>query len=307
MQKLTAPDIRSHKTCHGNPPLTMVTAYDAASARIADKAGVDIILVGDSLAMVVQGRADTLRVTVDEIAYHTAAVARVNPSAHVVSDMPWMSYHTSRDSAIRNAAELIRSGAQSVKIECGRYSLQTPHTTQTPHTADTYTAQTAHTTDAHAAQRDSRLRKHSRLHVLDSIITADIPVMAHIGLTPQSLHALGGFKVQGQTETAANELVKSAQALENVGCYAIVIECVPPHVAEMVTNSVRIPTIGIGAGIHCDGQVLVYHDILGLEPGKTPKFVRRYEDMYTQSVEAVKRFASDVRSGDFPSGEETYS
>lgn len=283
----------------------MVTAYDAASARIADEAGVDIILVGDSLAMVVQGHSDTLRVTVDEIAYHTAAVARVNPSAHVVSDMPWMSYHTSRDSAIRNAAELIRSGAQSVKLECGRHSLHTAQTTnaQTAHMTD---AQTTQTTDIYGAQRGSRLFKHSRLCVIDSIITADIPVMAHIGLTPQSLHALGGFKVQGQTETAANQLVKSAQALENVGCYAIVVECVPPHVAEMVTSSVGIPTIGIGAGIHCDGQVLVYHDILGLEPGRTPKFVRRYEDMYTQSVAAVKQFACDVRSGDFPSRAESY-
>lgn len=266
MDKLTAPAIRARKVRDGSDPLVMVTAYDAPGARIAGEAGVDMILVGDSLAMVVLGYDDTLQVTVDDMAHHTAAVARAEPDSHIVGDLPWMSYHVSPEETVRNAARLVRAGAQSVKLEGGR----------------------------------------KRLPMIERIIAAEIPVMGHIGLTPQSVNAMGGFKVQGREAEAARKLVQAAKSLEHVGCFSIVLEGVPVKVAELVTNSVDIPTIGIGAGPHCDGQVLVYHDLLGIEDRLVPKFVRRYADVKTTSIAAIRTFAADVRSGTFPDDDESY-
>ena len=266
MGKLTAPAIRARKVCEGADPLVMVTAYDAPGARVASQAGADLILVGDSVAMVVLGYDDTLQVTVNDMAHHTAAVARSKPAAHIVADLPWMSYHVSADETVRNAAMLIRAGAQSVKLEGGR----------------------------------------KRLPMIERIRDAEIPVMGHIGLTPQSVHAMGGFKVQGRHAEAARRLVQAAKSLAHAGCYSIVLEGVPVQVAEMVTDAVEIPTIGIGAGPHCDGQVLVFHDLLGLETRLAPKFVRRYADLDTLATDALRRFAEDVRSGAFPSPRESY-
>ena len=266
MGKLTAPSIRARKVREGADPLVMVTAYDAPGARVASQAGADLILVGDSVAMVVLGYDDTLQVTVDDMAHHTAAVARAKPSAHIVADLPWMSYHVSPDETVRNAATLIRAGAQSVKLEGGR----------------------------------------KRLPMIERIRDAEIPVMGHIGLTPQSVHAMGGFKVQGRQAEAARRLVQAAKSLAHAGCYSLVLEGVPVQVAEMVTDAVDIPTIGIGAGPHCDGQVLVLHDLLGLETRLVPKFVRRYADLDTLATDALRRFASDVRSGAFPAPQESY-
>ena len=266
MGKLTAPAIRARKVRDGADPLVMVTAYDAPGARVASQAGADLILVGDSLAMVVLGYDDTLQVTVGDMAHHTAAVARAKPAAHIVADLPWMSYHVSAEETVRNAAMLIRAGAQSVKLEGGR----------------------------------------KRLPMIERICDAEIPVMGHIGLTPQSVHAMGGFKVQGRHAEAARRLVQAAKSLAHAGCYSLVLEGVPVQVAEMVTDAVDIPTIGIGAGPHCDGQVLVFHDLLGLETRLVPKFVRRYADLDTLVTDALRRFASDVRSGAFPSSQESY-
>jgi 3-methyl-2-oxobutanoate hydroxymethyltransferase len=264
--KLTAPAVRRRKVASGADPLVMVTAYDAPGARIADDAGVDLILVGDSLAMVVLGYDDTLQVTIDDMVHHVGAVARAKPQPLVVGDLPWMSYHVSAEDTVRNAARLVRAGAQAVKLEGGQ----------------------------------------KRVGMIGAIVDAEIPVVGHLGLTPQSMHALGGYKVQGREESAALALVDDARALEGAGCFAVVLECVPDEVARMVTESVAIPTIGIGAGPWCDGQVLVYHDLLGLEDRITPKFVRRYGSVKEDSVAAMSRFADDVRTRRFPSDEESY-
>jgi 3-methyl-2-oxobutanoate hydroxymethyltransferase len=261
--KMTAPAVRARK---GGERLVMVTAYDAPGARIADEAGVDMILVGDSLAMVVLGYDDTLQVTIDDMAHHVAAVARANPRPLIVGDLPWLSYHVSIEQTVENAARLIRAGAQTVKLEGGR----------------------------------------KRVPMVEAIVDAEIPVMGHIGLTPQSVHAMGGFKVQGKTVDAAKALVEDAQALEEAGCFSIVLEGVPDAVAEMVTASVGVPTIGIGAGAACDGQVLVFHDLLGIEDRIVPKFVRRYANLKSDAVEAMSRFADDVRTGRFPDESESY-
>jgi 3-methyl-2-oxobutanoate hydroxymethyltransferase len=273
MRALTVPAIRSSKVRAGSDPLVMVTAYDAPGARQAHAAGVDMILVGDSLAMVVLGYDDTLAVSVDDIAHHTAAVKRglaassaEGPRPLVVGDLPWMSYHTSRDDAVRNAAVLVRAGAQAVKLEGGR----------------------------------------KRIGVIEAIVDAEIPVMGHLGLTPQSLHALGGFKVQGREHDAALALRDDAKALAAAGCFAIVLEGVPDQVARLVTDAVDVPTVGIGAGRDCDGQVLVYHDVLGIEDRMAPKFVRRYGDLGPAAVEALAAFADDVRTRRFPDDSETY-
>jgi 3-methyl-2-oxobutanoate hydroxymethyltransferase len=262
--RVTAPDIGARKG--SDTPLVMVTAYDAPSARIVDGAGVDMILVGDTLAMVVLGYDDTLQVTTADMAHHVGAVARTRPNALVVGDLPWLSYHVSIDDTVRNAATLIRAGAGAVKLEGGR----------------------------------------KRLPAVQAILDAEIPVMGHLGLTPQSVHALGGFKVQGKELEAAREIVDDAIALAEAGCFAIVLECVPDGVARLVTDTVAVPTIGIGAGRHCDGQVLVFHDLLGLEDRMRPKFVRRYAEFAADGRDAVARFADDVRAGRFPSSKETY-
>jgi 3-methyl-2-oxobutanoate hydroxymethyltransferase len=261
---VTVPDIRGRKG--SGTPLVMVTAYDAPTARVADAAEVDLILVGDSLAMVVLGYDDTLQVTIDDMAHHVGAVARARPRPLVVADMPWMSFHLSRDETVRNAATLVRAGAGAVKLEGGR----------------------------------------KRLDAVRAITDAEIPVMGHLGLTPQSIHALGGFRVQGKQLDAARAIVDDAVALAEAGCFAIVLECVPDGVARVVTEAVPVPTIGIGAGRHCDGQVLVFHDVVGLDDRLTPKFVRRYADLKHDATIAVARFADDVRNATFPSSKETY-
>jgi 3-methyl-2-oxobutanoate hydroxymethyltransferase len=273
MRTHTVPGIRSSKVRAGGDPLVMVTAYDAPGARQAHAAGVDLILVGDSLAMVVLGFDDTLQVTVDDIAHHTAAVHRglrastaEGPAPLVVGDLPWMSYHTGRHDAVRHAAILVRAGAQAVKLEGGR----------------------------------------KRLPVIEAIVDAEVPVMGHLGLTPQSVHAMGGFKVQGRQHDSALALRDDAKALAAAGCFAIVLEGVPDEVAKLVTDAVEVPTIGIGAGRATDGQVLVYHDVLGIEDRMAPKFVRRYADVGGVSVEALAAFAEDVRSGRFPDDDESY-
>jgi 3-methyl-2-oxobutanoate hydroxymethyltransferase len=262
-QQMTAPAVRARK---GGEPIVMVTAYDAPGARIVDEAGVDVILVGDSLAMVVLGYDDTLQVTIDDMAHHTAAVARAKPKALVVGDLPWMSYHVSVEDTVRNAATLVRAGAQAVKLEGGR----------------------------------------KRLPMVQAIVDAEMPVMGHLGLTPQSVHAMGGFKVQGKEADAAQALAEDAQALADAGCFALVLEGVPDTVARMVTEAVSIPTIGIGAGPWCDGQVLVFHDLLGIEDRMAPKFVRRYASLKSDAVAAVAHYADDVRAGRFPSDGESY-
>jgi 3-methyl-2-oxobutanoate hydroxymethyltransferase len=263
---MTAPRIRHSKG--SGTPLVMVTAYDAPTARVVDAAGADMILVGDSVAMVVLGYDDTLQVTTDDMVHHVGAVARSRPNALIVGDLPWLSYHVSRDETVHNAAKLVRAGAGAVKLEGGR----------------------------------------KRLGSVAAILDAEIPVMGHIGLTPQSIHALGGFKVQGKQMDAAQAIVDDAIALAEAGCFAIVLECVPDGVARMVTDSVDVPTIGIGAGRHCDGQVLVFHDLLGFAGADraTPKFVRRYASLEETATLAVAHFVADVRDGRYPSSEETY-
>ena len=262
----TVPAVRSAKVNRGDAPLVMVTAYDAPGARIASEAGVDMILVGDSVAMVVLGYDDTLQVTVDDLAHHVGAVARAKPDALIVGDLPWLSYHVSTEDTVRNAARLILAGAQCVKLEGGR----------------------------------------KRVPMIEALVDAEIPVMGHLGLTPQSVHAMGGFRVQAKESEAALQLVADAKALQHAGCFAIVLEGVPDEVARMVTDALDVPTIGIGAGRHCDGQVLVFHDVLGLEDRIVPKFVRRYASLKDDAVAAVGAFASDVRSGAFPSDDESY-
>ena len=266
MAKVTVPKIAARKRAAGEDALVMLTAYDAPGARAASDAGIDMILVGDSVAMVVLGYDDTLQVTVDDIAHHTRAVARANPDCLIIGDLPWMSYHVSVEETVRNAATLVRAGAQCVKLEGGR----------------------------------------KRLPMIESLIDAEIPVMGHIGLTPQSVHAMGGFKVQGRQAEAALELIEDAKALQHAGCFAIVLEGIPVKVAEAITGALDIPTIGIGAGPHCDGQVLVYHDVLGIEDRFVPKFVRRYADLKTATIDALSSYADDVRSGAFPNHDESY-
>jgi 3-methyl-2-oxobutanoate hydroxymethyltransferase len=262
----SAPDVAARKG--SGRPLVMVTAYDAPSARVVDQAGVDVILVGDTLAMVVLGYDDTLHVTIDDMAHHVGAVARAKPRPLIVGDLPWMSYHVSTEDTVRNAATLVRAGAQAVKLEGGR----------------------------------------KRLGAVRAILDAEIPVMGHLGLTPQSFHALGGFRVQGKDLEAARELVDDAIALAEAGAFAVVLECVPDAVARLVTDAIPVPTIGIGAGRHCDGQVIVWHDVLGFTGSghRVPKFVRQYASMEADATIAIKAFAADVRGGRFPTSAETY-
>ncbi len=262
--KFGVPSVRDRK--RSAVPLVMVTAYDAPSARAAASAGVDIILVGDSLGMVVLGYEDTLHVTMDDMVSHTAAVTRVEPPQLVVADMPWTSYHEGPAKAVANAVRLVRAGAGAVKLEGGV----------------------------------------KRLEVLRSILDTEIPVMGHLGLTPQSVHAMGGYRVQGRQRDEAKVLVEDAIAIADAGCFAIVLEGIPEDLATEVTQVVPVPTIGIGAGGGCDGQVLVFHDIVGLGGPRLPRFARRYADLETLAGQAVAQWAGDVRSGRFPSPEETY-
>jgi 3-methyl-2-oxobutanoate hydroxymethyltransferase len=262
----TVATLRTRKRRDGAAPIVMVTAYDEPGARIVSNAGVDIVLVGDSVANNVLGYEDTLHVDIEVMAHHTAAVARAKPQCLILGDMPWMSYHLSPDEAVRNAATLIRAGAHAVKLEGGR----------------------------------------ARLPVVEAIIRAEIPVMGHLGLTPQSVLAMGGFRVQAKSVDAAADLLSAAKALAAAGCFGFVIEGVPDVVGTAVTEALEVPTIGIGAGPACDGQVLVFHDILGLGARTPPKFVRQYAELGRIATEAVAAFADDVRSGSFPSDAESY-
>jgi 3-methyl-2-oxobutanoate hydroxymethyltransferase len=265
--KLSAPVIRSRKRKNGGVPLVMVTAYDEPGARLASLAGVDLILVGDSLANVVLGHEDTLHVSVEEMCHHVRAVAAAKPDVHVVGDMPWLSYHLSVADSVRNAAALIRAGADSVKLEGGRV----------------------------------------RQEVVRAILDAEIPVMGHLGLTPQSVLAFGGFRVQAKTREAAQQLQLDAKVLQDEGVFAVVIEGVPSVVGTRITEALDIPTIGIGAGPDTDGQVLVFHDLLGLSKGKPAKFVRQYANLAPVITDALSAFASDVRDGTFPGPDEAYA
>jgi len=262
----TVPSLRTRKRRDGATPIVMVTAYDEPGARFVSDAGVDIVLVGDSVANTVLGFEDTLHVDIEVMAHHVAAVARAKPHSLILGDMPWMSYHLSPDDAVRNAATLIRAGAQAVKLEGGR----------------------------------------ARLPVVEAIIRAEIPVMGHLGLTPQSTLAMGGFRVQAKSIDAASALLDAAKSLEAAGCFAFVIEGVPDVVGAAVTEAINVPTIGIGAGPSTDGQVLVFHDLLGLGSRTPPKFVRQYAELGRIATEAIAAFAEDVRGGTFPSDEESY-
>ena len=263
---VTSADLRSRKRSNGSEPIVMVTVYDEPSARLADAAGVDLLLVGDSVADNVLGYPGSMHVTVDDMARHTAAVARAKPRALIVGDLPWLSYHTGRRDAVRNAGTLVRAGAQCVKLEGG--VVRTP--------------------------------------VVEAIVNAEIPVMGHLGLTPQSLLAMGGYRVQGKDLEAAKLLVQDAHSLEDAGCFAIVLEGIPDVLADRITRAIAIPTIGIGAGASTDGQVLVFHDLLGLGDRTAPKFVRQYANLGPVITDAIARFAADVRSSDFPGETETY-
>ena len=244
--------------------ITMVTAYDATFARMIDEAGADILLVGDSLGMVVQGLDTTLPVTVEEIAYHTRAVARGTRAAHIVADMPFLSHQVSGEEALRNAGKLLAiGGAHAVKIEGGVSAAPT----------------------------------------IRRIVEAGIPVMGHVVLTPQSVHAMGGFRVQGKTEDAAARVLADARAVAEAGAYAVVLEGVPSDLAAEVTAALDVPTIGIGAGPDCDGQVLVCYDLLGLTPDLKPRFVKRYAELFESGKAAVAAYCDEVRQGAFPAAE----
>jgi len=262
--KITVPVVQARK---GGAKLTMVTAYDAPTAHIADRASADIILVGDSVGDNVLGYNDTLPVTVDTMIHHIAAVTRTHPRALVVGDLPWLSYHLSVEETVRNAGQFVREGgAEAVKLEGGR----------------------------------------KRLAMVEALLAAEIPVMGHLGLTPQSIHTMGGYKVQGKRAAAAFELVADARALAAAGVFALVLEGVPDVPAQIITQEIAIPTIGIGAGPHCDGQVLVFHDVLGLHDTRPPKFVRQYAQLADTATEALQHFFADVQAGAFPSDSESY-
>lgn len=263
---VTALDLRARKS--SPEKIVVVTAYDATFAALFDQGGVDAILVGDSLGMVVQGHDTTLPVTLEHMIYHCAAVRRGAKRAHLVADLPFMSYQVSVEEALRAAGRLVQEGsAQSVKLEGGR----------------------------DYAEHITRLTR------------IGIPVMGHLGLTPQSVHQLGGFRVQGRTSKEAQAILDDARALEDAGCYSIVLEAVPADLAAEVTASVKVPTIGIGAGAACDGQVLVGYDLLGLNPSFKPKFVKRYASIGESVIAATQAYVSEVRSGAFPGTEHGYS
>src|SRR5262245_61525839 len=261
----TVPAFRARKGA--GPPLVVLTAYDAATAAWGEAAGVDALLVGDSLGMVVLGHDSTLPVTMDDMLHHARAVGRRRRDALLIVDLPWLSYHLGPRDAIANAARFVReAGADAVKLEGGA----------------------------------------KRLEVVRALVDAEIPVMGHLGLTPQSVLAMGGYKVQGRGREQADALAADARALADAGIFSLVLEGVPAGLAARITTEVPVPTIGIGAGKGCDGQVLVVHDLLGMLPGPVPKFVRRYADLHGTASEAIKRWAADVRSGAFPADVETY-
>ncbi|HPF19881.1 MAG TPA: 3-methyl-2-oxobutanoate hydroxymethyltransferase [Syntrophomonas sp.] len=262
MSKVTIATIKDKKA--KNESITMLTSYDYSMAAMVDEAGIDMILVGDSLGMVQLGYENTLAVSMDDMVHHTAAVVRGTKNALVVADMPFLSYHISREEAVRNAGRLIQEGgAQAVKLEGGL----------------------------------------ERVDFTKAILDAQIPVMAHIGLTPQSVNAFGGFKVQGKDLESAQNLIAAAKAYEEAGAFSVVLECVPTLLAKKITESVSIPTIGIGAGAYCDGQVLVVNDMLGMFKGHIPKFVKKFANLEPLIKEALQAYKQEVEAGTFP-GEE---
>jgi 3-methyl-2-oxobutanoate hydroxymethyltransferase len=270
----TSPNPRKKVTTHvlrakkeRGEPITMLTAYDYPTALAIDRAGVDAILVGDSLGMVVLGYENTLPVTMDEMLHHSKAVARGARSAHLIGDMPFMSYQVSSAEAVRNAGRFLQeAGMDAVKLEGGRDVATT----------------------------------------IEAIVAAGIPVMGHIGLTPQSVHKLGGYKTQGKSAAAARRLIEDAQILEEAGCYAIVLEAIPDRVAELISHRLTIPTIGIGAGAGCDGQVLVTHDLLGLFDRFTPRFVKKYANLHAEMSRAFAEYLAEVQAHQFPAPEHTH-
>lgn len=255
------------KAKENNERISMLTAYDYSSAKLIDEAGIDAILIGDSLGMVSLGYEDTLSVTMEDMIHHTKAVARATKNALVVADLPFMSYQTSVYDAVYNAGRLIKEGR------------------------------------AHAVKLEGGIEMCDRI---EAIVKSSIPVMAHIGLTTQSVNALGGFKVQGKDEKAAKALIEAAKAVEKAGAFAVVLECVPAKLAEIVTKELNIPTIGIGAGAQCDGQVLVYQDMIGMFSGFTPKFVKKYANIGDMMKEAFEEYNKEVKNGSFPSQEHIF-
>ncbi len=266
MSRLTVADIRAIKTSGGK--VVSVTAYDHGSARIADAAGVDLILVGDSLGTVVQGHDTTLPVTMDQMIYHTEMVTRGSQHALVVGDMPFMSYQPSITTALQNAGRFLTEGAATaVKLEGGGPS---------------------------AIER------------ISAMVAAGIPVMGHLGLTPQSVHAMGGYRVQGKRREDADRILEEARRLEDAGVFSMILEGIPEQLGTLVTEAVGVPTVGIGAGVHCDGQILVWHDLLGLGGGTYPKFVKPYADLGRAADAALREYAREVRASRFPGAEQTY-
>ena len=265
-EKVNAPSLKASK--QRGERLVCLTAYDFPTARIVDEAGIDIILVGDSLGNVVLGYGNTVPVTLDEILIHLKAVRRAVQRALLVADMPYGSFHTGADDAVRNALRLVKEGgAEAVKLEGG----------------------------------------HKRVQLVKRLVDEEIAVMGHIGLTPQSINKLGAYRVQGKTAVTARQLLDDAHALEDAGAFAIVLEVVPREIASLITESISIPTIGIGAGAGCDIQVLVLHDMLGLSFGKLARFVRPYANLHEVITEAVTQYADDVRNGTYPSEAESYA
>jgi 3-methyl-2-oxobutanoate hydroxymethyltransferase len=268
--KVTVPELLQRKSLAADSPsqkIVCLAAYDYPTARLADEAGIDVILVGDSLGMVVLGYESTLPVTLEEMLHHTRAVRRGTRRALVVADMPYGSYHTDTAESLRNAVRFVKeAGAEAVKVEGGE----------------------------------------RRLELIARLTEAEIPVMGHVGLTPQSLNALGGYRVQGKSADAAEQLIRDAGAVEAAGAFAVVLEAVPRELAAQITRELRIPTIGIGAGPDCDGQILVVNDLLGLTFTQTPKFARQYAKVGEIISKGVQEYCADVRSGDFPSDAESY-
>jgi 3-methyl-2-oxobutanoate hydroxymethyltransferase len=263
--KVTTATLRARKG--SGERIAVLTAYDVVFARLADEAGIDVVLVGDSLGMVVQGERSTLAVTLDEMVYHSRIVSRGVRRAHLVADLPFMSYQASVEDGMRASGRLLKEGrAEAVKLEGGEEVAE----------------------------------------LVGRLVRAGIPVMGHVGMTPQSMHQLGGFKVQGRTDAQRAKILADARAVTDAGAYAVVIEAVPHTLASEITAAVAVPTIGIGAGVDCDGQVMVMHDLLGLEPAWKPRFVRRYAEMGKAAGEAFAAYAADVRAGRFPAPQETY-
>ncbi len=265
-EKITTVTLKQKKV--SKEKISMITAYDYSSAKIADKAGIDVILVGDSLGMVILGYENTLAVTLGDMIHHGKAVVRGTNNAFVVVDMPFLTYQISKEEAVRNAGKIMQeTGADAVKLEGGVEVLES----------------------------------------VKAIVTAGIPVMGHLGLTPQSVAQLGGFKVQGKDAKDAQKLISDAVTLQEAGIFSLVLECIPWQLAEILQNRLEIPTIGIGAGKYCDGQVLVYHDVLGLQSGLRPRFVKQYASFESKMEEAIQHYIRDVKEDSFPEDKHTFT